>query len=163
VPRPVRIPAFLFTAAAAAYGLDRVTKLLAERYLAGRAPVQLVPHVVQLNYTLNAGGAFGILGDKPWLFFAATVAVCLGILVSVPRVSSASMAVGLGMILGGALGNLTDRIIHGTGVSGQVVDFVDFHVWPVFNMADSAIVVGAIVVVLAGLDRTHEPAPAHGP
>jgi len=150
----------VFTAATFAYGLDRVTKLLAERYLAGRPPVQLIPHVVQLNYTLNAGGAFGILGNKPWLFFAATVAVCVGILISVPRVSSAAMAVGLGLILGGALGNLTDRIIHGPGVSGQVVDFVDFRVWPVFNMADSAIVVGAVVVVLAGLTRRHAAAPA---
>ncbi len=150
----------MFTAATFAYGLDRVTKLLAERYLAGRPPVQLIPHVVQLNYTLNAGGAFGILGNKPWLFFAATVAVCVGILISVPRVSSAAMAVGLGLILGGALGNLTDRIIHGPGVSGQVVDFVDFRVWPVFNMADSAIVVGAVVVVLAGLTRRHAAAPA---
>jgi signal peptidase II len=150
----------LFTAAAFAYGLDRVTKLLAERYLAGRPPVQLIPHVVQLNYTLNAGGAFGVLGSKPWLFFAATVAVCVGILASVPRVSSAAMGVGLGLILGGALGNLTDRIIHGSGVSGQVVDFVDFRVWPVFNMADSAIVVGAVVVVLAGLTRRHAAAPA---
>ncbi len=66
---------------------------------------------------------------------------------------------GFGWILGGAFGNLTDRIIHSAGV----VDFVDFRVWPVFNMADSAIVVGAIVVVLAGLGRKREPAAAHEP
>ncbi len=154
-----RIPALFFTAAAAAYALDRVTKLLAERYLAGRPPVRIIPHVVQLTFVRNAGGAFGILGDKPWLFFGATIAVCVGILVSLPRVSSTPLAVGLGMILGGALGNLTDRIIHSAGV----VDFVDFRVWPVFNMADSAIVVGAIVVVLAGLGRKREPAAAHEP
>jgi len=152
-----RIPALFFTAAAAAYALDRVTKLLAEKYLDGRAPVTVVPHVVQLTFVLNSGGAFGILGGKPWLFLGATILVCLGILASLPRVSSLPSAVGLGMILGGALGNLTDRIIHSAGV----VDFVDFHVWPVFNMADSAIAIGAIVVVLAGLGRKREPAAAH--
>ena len=57
------------------------------------------------------------------------------------------------MILGGALGNLTDRILHGPGVSGRVVDFIDFRVWPVFNLADASIVVGAALVVLAGMRR----------
>jgi len=152
-----RIPPLFFTAAATVYALDRVTKVLAEKYLEGHAPVTIVPHIVQLTFVRNAGGAFGILGHQPWLFFGATILVCLGILVSLPRVSSLPSAFGLGMILGGALGNLTDRVIHNAGV----VDFVDFHVWPVFNMADSAIVVGAIVVVLAGLGRKREPAPAH--
>ena len=48
-----------------------------------------------------------------------------------------------GLVLGGALGNLTDRVLHGSGISGGVVDFIDFHVWPVFNIADSCVVIGA--------------------
>jgi signal peptidase II len=64
-------------------------------------------------------------------------------------------AVGLGLVLGGAVGNLTDRVIRGPGFSGEVVDFFDFHVWPVFNVADSAIVVGAALLLLSSfrLDR----------
>jgi len=150
VRRQIRLPAVLLGVAAFAYLLDRVTKLLAEQYLAGRSPVQIIAHVVQLNYTLNSGGAFGLFGGQPWLFFAATLVVCAAILAGAPRLASAASAVGLGLVLGGALGNLTDRVIHGTGVSGRVVDFIDFHVWPVFNVADSAIVIGAVIVILAG-------------
>ena len=58
------------------------------------------------------------------------------------------------MILGGAVGNLTDRVIHGSGVSGRVVDFIHLNLWPVFNAADSAIVVGAALVVLASARRS---------
>jgi signal peptidase II len=109
--------------------------------------------VVQLRYTTNAGGAFGLFGGQPWLFFAATLLVCGAIAVISSRLTSSPGAVGLGLILGGALGNLTDRILRGPGVSGRVVDFIDFHIWPVFNAADSAIVVGALVILVAGLLR----------
>jgi signal peptidase II len=63
--------------------------------------------------------------------------------------------VGLGLVLGGAVGNLTDRVIRGPGFSGEVVDFLDLQVWPVFNVADSAIVVGAALLLLSSfrLDR----------
>jgi signal peptidase II len=153
VSRRTRLAARLYAAAALIYLLDRITKLLAERHLAGRPPIDLIPGVVRLNYTTNSGGAFGLFGGQPWLFFGATVVVCLAIAVGSLRLTRATAAVGLGLILGGALGNLTDRIIHGPGVSGRVVDFIDFRIWPVFNLADSAIVIGAIVVVLAGARR----------
>ncbi len=74
----------------------------------------------------------------------------------------------LGLILGGALGNLTDRIVRGPGFSGRVVDFVDFQVWPIFNVADTAIVVGAIVLAFSNGDRgelegANDPGgPPHG-
>ena len=63
------------------------------------------------------------------------------------------------MILGGALGNLTDRIVRGPRFSGHVVDFVDFQVWPVFNLADAAIVVGAVVLALSSFAVSHDPEP----
>jgi len=153
VSRRVRFAVTLYSAAVGAYLLDRLTKYLAERYLAGKPPVQVVPDVAQLRYTTNSGGAFGLFGGQPWLFFAATLVVCAAIVVASARLSSGASALGLGLILGGALGNLTDRIIRGPGVSGHVIDFIDFHVWPVFNLADSAIVVGALVILLTGLRR----------
>jgi signal peptidase II len=137
-----------------AYVLDRLTKLLAERHLAGRPPVEVIPHVVQLRYATNSGGAFSILAGQPWVFFTASAAVCIAIVIASPRIRTIAAAVGLGMILGGALGNLTDRIARGPGISGMVVDFVDFHLWPVFNLADSAIVLGALVVALASARRS---------
>ena len=60
-------------------------------------------------------------------------------------------AVALGLILGGALGNLTDRVVRGSGLLGRVIDFIDFHVWPIFNLADSAIVVGAVLLAIASM------------
>jgi signal peptidase II len=145
--------AFLYGAALLAYLLDRVTKVLAERHLAGRPPIRLVDGIVHLKYTTNAGGAFGLFGGQPWLFFGATLIVCGVIVAMSPKVVSNLSAIGLGLILGGALGNLTDRILRGPGVSGRVVDFIDFRIWPVFNLADSAIVIGALLVAVASLRR----------
>jgi signal peptidase II len=154
VSRRARLAALLYGAGLAVYLLDRLTKLLAERHLQGRPPITLIPHVLSLDYTTNSGGAFGLFGSQPWLFFIATIAVCLVIVFASSRVASSAVAVGLGMILGGALGNLTDRIVRGSGVSGRVVDFVHLNLWPVFNAADSAIVVGAALVVLASARRS---------
>jgi signal peptidase II len=114
--------------------------------------------VLDLRYTENAGGAFSLFGRQPWLFLTATVVVVMVIAVVSLRQTSRVAALGLGLILGGALGNLTDRLTRGSGASGRVIDFIDLHHWPVFNMADSAIVVGALVVLLIGM-RQRKPAP----
>ena len=130
-----------------------MTKTLAEHSLRGRSPVRLIPHVLDLRFAENSGGAFSILGGQPWLFFGATVAICLVIAVVSIRASSPPVAAGMGLVLGGALGNLTDRVVRGPGVSGRVIDFIDLHHWPVFNLADSSIVIGAVMVVVWGLSR----------
>lgn len=135
------------------YATDRVTKVLAERLLQGRDPVQVIPSVLQLRYTTNPGGAFGLFGSLPVLFVIISVGVIVVVLLASRRLPSAATAVGLGLILGGALGNLTDRVVRGPALSGQVVDFIDLHVWPVFNVADSALVVGAAVLLVTGILR----------
>jgi signal peptidase II len=154
-----RLATWLYAVAAGAYFLDRVTKAIAVRTLQDRPPARIIPGILHLNFTTNSGGAFGLFGGQPWLFFAASVVVGLLIVVASTRLSSPRSAVALGLILGGALGNLTDRILRGPGVSGRVIDFIDLQVWPVFNLADSAIVIGAIVMVLSGL-RTEQTAGA---
>jgi len=147
----------LYAAAALAYVADRVTKVLAERALSGHAPITVIPKVLDLRYTTNSGGAFGLGQSAPWLFAGATIAVAIAIVVASFRLTRTSIAISLGLILGGALGNLTDRLANGSGfLSGRVVDFVDFHVWPVFNLADSAVVVGALLLALVGLRREDE-------
>ena len=147
-----RLASLVYATAAAAYVVDRVTKILAEHLLPAR-PVKLIPGVLQLTYTTNRGGAFGLFGNAPYLFLAATLLVCAGIVVASVGVTRRVLAVGMGLILGGALGNLTDRIVRGPGLNGRVIDFIDFRVWPVFNLADAAIVVGAALILLAGLSR----------
>jgi len=139
--------------AAAVLAADRVAKLLAERTLIGHPPITLVPHVLDLRYTTNSGGAFGVLGSQPWIFFTATIVVSAAIVVAATRVDRLAAEVALGMVVGGAVGNLTDRTLQGPGVSCRVTAFIHLHHWPVFNVADSCIVVGAILIAVVGSRR----------
>jgi signal peptidase II len=143
----------LYGIASLVYALDRITKVLAEAKLRGRAPVELIPGVLELRYTTNPGGAFGLFGRLSWLFVAVSAIVVVVVVVASWRLPPAWAAVGLGLVLGGALGNLTDRLIRGSGLSGEVVDFIDLQVWPVFNVADTAIVVGAVILLVSGFRR----------
>jgi signal peptidase II len=148
VSRRARLALYLYGIAVLVYAVDRVTKWVVLRELAGRPPIDVIPGVVRLRYTTNTGGAFGLFGGQAWLFFIATLVVCLVIAAASTRLASLPSAVGLGLILGGALGNLTDRLVRGPR---GVVDFIDFQKWPVFNAADSAIVIGAFVILVAGI------------
>lgn len=121
--------------------LDQVTKELAQTYLT-RQPDQSVPilgEAVRLTYVANRGAAFGILQDRTVFFVIVGVAV-IGVIVASYRyypVSGWLLNLALGLQLGGAIGNLVDRLRV-----GYVVDFIAVSIWPVFNLADSAIVVG---------------------
>ena len=149
----------LFVLAALVWSLDRLTKIWVERMLAGRPPITLIPRVLDLRFTTNLGGAFSLGQSAPWVFIGASIAVSLAIIVTSFRHANVAASVAFGLILGGALGNLTDRIVRGPHLTGHVVDFVDFHIWPIFNLADSAIVVGAIVLLISSLvfDRGRTP------
>ena len=143
--------------AGTAYALDRLTKLVAETHLQGRPPVEVIPDVFQLRFVTNPGGAFGMFGGRTWLFALVSVVVVVVVVAASFELPSRITAGALGLVLGGAIGNLTDRVIRGPGFSGEVVDFFDFHVWPVFNVADTAIVTGAAVLLFAGFGREKKP------
>ena len=96
--------------------------------------------------TLNPGGAFGLGRGAPGLFLVATVAIVTVLLFVAHRTEESRWLVPLGLVLGGGLGNLADRLFR--SYDGRVVDFIDFHVWPVFNVADSAIVIGVGLMLL---------------
>jgi signal peptidase II len=154
VTRAGRLAGLLYATAAAAYLLDRISKVWVEEALAARAPLEVIPRVLTLRYTTNSGGAFGLGQSAPWLFAGATLLVS-GIIVATSfRLTHRSVAVGLGLVLGGALGNLTDRAARGPGLSGRVIDFIDLRVWPIFNVADMAIVFGAILLAVSTLWRS---------
>jgi len=125
--------------------LDRVTKHWARVYLQGHAPIPVIPGFLQLTYTENYGAAFGLLQHQRWLFIAIHVAVAVGILVYLRSVPAADRVqrLGLGLLMAGALGNLVDRV-----APGYVIDFVELPFWPVFNVADSAIVCGVIILAV---------------
>lgn len=127
--------------------LDQATKVLALAALEDGA-ISLGP--VDLNAVKNQGGAFGLdPGFFPGLFIVVTIAVVLLIARALPRTDRLSLASAYGLIAGGALGNLVDRLFREPGFPrGAVVDFVDLGWWPVFNVADVGIVVGALVLAL---------------
>lgn len=134
---------------------DRLTKLWAERTLVDD-PIDVIRGVLTLRFTSNPGGAFSILTSAPWFFViaATTVGIIVGVVAFRDRPRFQSVA--LGLILGGALGNLLDRVTRGPGFSGEVVDFIDVHIWPVFNVADSAVVIGALLLIASSLRTSHE-------
>jgi len=148
----------LFSVAAAAFLADRVTKVWAESRLVD-APLEVIDGILTLRFTTNSGGAFSIGGSAPWIFVTASVLV-IGIIVATAfRHTSLLSAAAVGLILGGALGNLTDRAIRGDGFRGRVVDFIDVHVWPIFNLADTAIVIGAVLLAVGSFIDAREPDP----
>src|SRR4029077_4971861 len=140
--------------AAAAVAVDQLTKWWAVDALANRTITVVGP--VRLALSHNTGGAFGLgAGFSP--FVALAVVALVIVLVSVGRaVASPAVAVDIGLVTGGAIGNLADRLFRSPGLlRGAVVDFVDLRWWPVFNVADVAITVGCILLVLASFSREH--------
>jgi signal peptidase II len=143
--------------AAAVVAADQVTKTLALEGLAD-GPIDLV-WTLRLNLTFNTGASFSLgRGFTPWLVVAGVVSL-VALLFFGRKVSSRPMAVALGLVLGGAVGNLTDRLFRGHG--GAVIDFIDLQWWPVFNVADIGISLGAIgLIITAGRERQPEPEPS---
>ena len=133
--------------------LDRLTKFLVSVRISLHDSVDVIPGLFRFTHVQNQGAAFGLFSDSPseWkvailiLFSVAALAVVSGLLWKNGNSLNAT-AVALSLVFGGALGNLWDRI-----ASGRVVDFLDFYVgshhWPAFNIADSAIVVGALLLL----------------
>lgn len=158
--------------------LDQLTKVLAHHYLPGRPAVEVIPSFFNLVYSRNRGGLFGYFGDlpDPWrsllltllpLLAVGMIAAFLGRSAGIDR----KTLFGLALILGGALGNLIDRVVR-----GEVVDFLDVYTtdsaladwlvrqfgtahWPTFNVADSSIVVGACLLLFT-IIRPPQPDPA---
>lgn len=161
--------------AAIATGLvlvDQVTKQLAVTHLAGADPVRLLGGAVYLVHTTNSGAAFNLGSSYTWVFPLIAFAVIGWIGWMALRLRSVAWAVALGLVLGGAAGNLVDRLFRDPGpFRGEVVDMLsmfapDGSVWPVFNLADSALVVGvgfAVWLELTGRRRDGTRVPSRRP
>ncbi|MFF9020831.1 signal peptidase II [Streptomyces eurythermus] len=148
--------AVLFSVAAFAYALDLISKMLVVARLEGRAPIRVVGDLLELHVIRNPGAAFSF-GAAFTVIFSLIAAIVIVVIIRLARkLYSFPWAVALGLLLGGALGNLTDRIFRAPGVfEGAVVDFIAPKGFAVFNLADSAIVCGGILIVVLsfyGLD-----------
>lgn len=142
---------------------DVLSKTIVVRTLSDRPPLRLLGGLVYLIETRNSGAAFSLAQGWTVLLSLVALAVVVAIARTARRLGSAAWAVCLGLILGGALGNLADRVFRAPGpLRGAVVDWIDVRVWPVFNLADSALVVGVCLAVLLELqgrriDGTRNP------
>lgn len=138
--------------AAAVMAVDQATKTLAERDLA-TGPVHVIG-TLQLNLAYNNGVAFS-LGRGLAPFIVPIGVVLVAVLVGVGRTTASVLGlVALGLVVGGAAGNLIDRLFRG----GEVIDFIDLQWWPVFNVADSAVVCGGLLLALVGFSSTDDRA-----
>jgi len=145
---PQRLP-LLLTIAAALFVSDLLTKILAVSRLTPGEPVSIIGDVVRLTLVRNPGAAFSMATGMTWLLTLIAVAVVVGVVRIGRTLRSLWWAIGLGLVLGGALGNLVDRLFRSPGpLQGHVVDFVSVGWWPVFNVADSSVVCGAILLVV---------------
>lgn len=143
--------------ALAVIAVDQISKALVVAFLEPGRSVTLIPRVISLTHSTNTGAAFGIFrGNSQLALLAAIVIIALTVawFLAFRRKKGAAAFIGLGLIIGGALGNLIDRVAR-----QKVVDFFDLGFWPVFNIADLAIVAGVIVIViLTALDMRAESA-----
>jgi len=137
----------LMLIALAVFLLDQASKYLITAKMSLGQSIPVIENVFHITYIHNPGAAFGLLANRTSFFIAVTAAVLAGIFVFHWKrgVRGRPMTAALGLIAGGSLGNLVDRVRY-----GEVVDFLDFRIWPVFNLADSSIVIGAglLIVIL---------------
>ncbi|MGH3485166.1 MAG: signal peptidase II [Nocardioidaceae bacterium] len=143
----------LFAAVCAiAYVVDVVTKIIAVETLRDRDSVEVVPGVLNLTFTRNAGAAFGLATGLTIVLSLVALAVVVVVIRMAARLRDPVWAVALGLLLAGALGNLTDRVFRDPGVlQGHVVDFLELPNWPIFNVADICITTAALLVVVQSL------------
>lgn len=134
--------------------LDRITKIWTQQYLYFHSPIKVFPFF-HLTYVENTGAAFGMGQNFNWFFIGLSLLILAVLLFwrrSWPK-ENVPLQLGCSLVVGGAVGNLYDRISY-----GYVIDFLDFIVWPVFNVADSCITVGAFLLFLGF--RKYPPAGA---
>lgn len=157
----VRILRWYVIAAVVVLVIDQTSKVWALRALEGESAVQLVGDVIGLRLIRNSGAAFSIGESMTWVMTLVAIAVTLAILAVVPRIGSARWSLALGLLLGGSLGNLFDRFFREPApLQGHVIDFIDYGGLFVGNIADIAIVGGAVLLLWLvftniGIDGSH--------
>jgi signal peptidase II len=144
-----RLPFLVPVIAALVLLADQTSKWAAVEQLAGRGRVDVIDGVLWLHLTRNAGAAFSMATGATWLLTVVALVVVVAIIRISRKLGSRGWAVALGLLLGGALGNLGDRLFRAPSFfHGHVIDFLEFPHWPIFNLADSSIVTAAVLIAL---------------
>jgi signal peptidase II len=142
----------LYLVAALTWGLDLASKIWAVNNLSARNPIEIFGSFFQLTLVRNSGAAFSFATGATVIFTAISIAAATAIIYYSTKITSLGWATALGLVLGGVLGNLTDRIFRSPGFfKGEVIDWLELTHWPVFNLADSAIVVAAFLAIVLSI------------
>ena len=149
--RPRRV-VLLIAVALFVIAADVISKAIVVARMPDHPSIRLLGGLLTITYTRNGGAAFSIGTSLTIVFTAIALGVIVYILRAARNLRSLGWAISLGLLLGGATGNLLDRIFRAPGVfAGHVVDWIQLPDWPVFNLADSAIVCAGVLVVLLAL------------
>lgn len=133
---------------------DQITKIWAVAALSDRS-INLIGETLRFRLTRNPGAAFSSFTGGGAVLAVIAVVVAVVIAVLLPRVESRADRMALSLLMGGALGNFADRVFRGDGfLDGAVVDFIDLSFWPTFNVADSAISIGVVVMLVSAFFAT---------
>jgi signal peptidase II len=142
----------LYLVAALTWGLDLATKIWAVNSLSAQNPVKILGNIFQLTLVRNPGAAFSFATGATIVFTIISIAAVITIVYFSTKITSLGWATALGLVLGGVLGNLTDRLFRSPGfLKGEVIDWLELTHWPVFNLADSAIVVAAFLAIVLSI------------
>jgi signal peptidase II len=146
-----RVPLWAITVGVAAviWSIDQITKLIAVATLEGQPSIEVIGSILKFTFVRNPGAAFS-LGSGYTIIFSLLAFVVVGVIIyTAPTLGSLGWAIALGGILGGSVGNLTDRLLREPGfLRGHVVDFLQLPNWPIFNVADMAVVGAAVLMVI---------------
>jgi signal peptidase II len=142
-------------AAGATFALDQISKAVAIAALGSGGRIEVLGSWFGFRLVRNPGGVFGLFPQAGLVFFALTVGIVVAVVLIGWR--SGRFPIPLGMIAGGGLGNLADRMFRGgSPFDGMVIDFIDFRFWPTFNLADAAITLGVAYIALSSLKREED-------
>ena len=137
--------------------MDQVTKFWIQSRMTTGESTPVIAGIFHITYILNAGAAFGILENKTWFFIGVALMLIAGVAYIYPRLPADRpfLKLGAGLLTGGAIGNLIDRVLY-----GYVIDFLDvfyqnWH-WPAFNVADSAITIGVMFLLYDGVSTARQ-------
>lgn len=125
--------------------LDQLTKILVIKNFQLGESIPLIKNILHFTYVTNSGSAFGLFKGINPFFILFSIIVIFVIFFHLKKIMANErlLQFAVGLLLGGTVGNLTDRLVH-----GHVIDFIDFRVWPVFNIADSAVTISVILLII---------------
>jgi signal peptidase II len=159
--------AYAFDQLTKVYAFDQLTKVWVTATMTEGERIPVLPPLLHWYYIRNSGAAFSIGENVTWVFTIVMASVAIAILLQLRKVGSAWWALALGLLLGGALGNLTDRLFRAPSFAmGHVVDFIQLPNFAIFNIADSAVVSSVVLICLLtllgiGLDGSRQHTKRH--